>query len=252
MGASHSKKKKVEPVAPRPVIKAPPDTLDAHFSATSSQRRMEAVHDMTRLTLRPEPKEKKEKEIDPNGKEATSDYKKKLFMKNTLGWYYYLPASMRPQPKLSAAVAAAEHDEADDVPAGATKKRNMMMLCEMCATGNWPQAQALIDLVGLSVNEPDDEGELPLCAAAANGHHTLVLKLYRDYRVNLMQRRPEDGATALIAAAEAREIRSVEAILQCATLLPVRLCLLVYVLEKIYATDTYRKCDRLSFVRQSY
>jgi hypothetical protein len=221
MGASQSKKKKVEPVVQRPLIKAPPDTLDGHFSATSSQRRMEAVHDLTILTLRPEPKEKKKKTPDPNGKEATSEYKKKLFMRNTLGWYYYLPAGMRPRPKLSAAVAAAEHDEAEDVPAGAIKKRNKMLLCEMCAQGNWPQAQALIDLAGLSVNEADDEGELPLCAAAANGHHALVLKLYRDYRVNLMQRRPDDGATALIAAAEAREVKCVEALLQCAVLLPV-------------------------------
>jgi len=153
-------------------------------------------------------------------------------MKNTLGWYYYLPAFMRPRPKLSAAVAATEH-EGEGVPDGATKQRNKMLLCEMASQGNWSQMQGLIDLVGLNVNEEDEKGELPLCAAASNGHHTVVLKLFRDYRVNLLQRRTDDGATALIAAAEAREVRSVEALLTCAKLLPVRLAF-----EHLHIADT--------------
>jgi len=39
------------------------------------------------------------------------------------------------------------------------------------------QVEALLDLVGLNVNEPDEEGELPLCAAATNGHGTIILKV---------------------------------------------------------------------------
>jgi hypothetical protein len=156
-----------------------------------------------------------------NGKDNTSDYKKRLFMRKTLGWYYWLPSFVRPRPKLSAVVAAVDNDE--DVPAGATKKRNKMLLCEMAAQGNWDQVQALIDLVGLNINEADAEGEVALIAAASNGHANLVTKLFRDYRANLLEKRADDGYTALIAAAEAREIGSVRALLKCAEVLPVRL-----------------------------
>ena len=79
----------------------------------------------------------------------------------------------------------------------------------------------LLDLVGLSVNEPDEEGELPLCAAASNGHANVILKLFRDYRVNVLLARTEDGNTALICAAEARELGATKALLECGRLLPV-------------------------------
>ena len=51
------------------------------------------------------------------------------------------------------------------------------------------QVEALLDMVRLNVNEPDEEGELPVCAAAANGHGNLILKLFRDYRVNILNAR---------------------------------------------------------------
>jgi hypothetical protein len=97
-----------------------------------------------------------------------------------------------------------------------------MLLCEMAAKGNWSKIQALIDLVELNVNEPDEQGELALCAAAANGHDKVVIKLFRDYRVNIVASRETDGYTALVAAAEAGELACVVALLECARILPVR------------------------------
>mmetsp|Transcript_11658 Transcript_11658/g.14062 ORF Transcript_11658/g.14062 Transcript_11658/m.14062 type:complete len:321 (-) Transcript_11658:2-964(-) len=211
------KKSQIEPIKTDAVaFKPPPATLN-EFMDMANGVRMEAVVDQNRLTMRPAPEETKEKSKDPNGKDAISNYKKKLFLKNTLGWYYYLPAFMRPTPRMK---INQENDA--NVPVGAIKQRNKMLLCEMAAKGNWSQCQALIDLVGLNVNEPDEEGELVLCAAAANGHDQIVLKLFRDYRVNLLASRSTDGATALIVAAQAGELSCVMALLECARILPVR------------------------------
>lgn len=216
--------KKNNGVAPEPprkhAFKPPPDDLNDHFDLTRGVR-MEAVNDFHTFTMRPAPKEKRDKPNDPTSRDATSKYKKRLMMKNTLGWYYYLPSFLRPRPKLAAAVA-----QVDDAPlevVGATKKRNKMLLTEMLERGKWGDATGLIDLAGLNVNEPDEEGELPLCVAAARGHDRIILKLYRDYRANLLAQRPHDGAHALIAAAENRQVKSVEALLECARLMPVRL-----------------------------
>lgn len=210
------KKGKVEPVKTDKVsFKPPPATLNEHISLKSGVR-MEAVVEQSRLIMRPAPLGKKEKTEDHNGKDSISNYKKKLLLKNSLGWYYYLPAFLRPTPRMKI------NAEDGDVPAGAIKKRNKMLLCEMAAKGNWSQCQALIDLVGLDVNEPDDEDELVLCSAAAHGHDEIVIKLFRDYRVDLLGARKSDGFTALIAAAEAGELGCVIAILECARILPVR------------------------------
>jgi len=130
------KKKMTSPVVKRPAFKVPPKELGEHRGLN---QRLEAVVGETVLTLKAAPREHHMRKEDPNGKENISDYKKQLFMKNTLGWYYYLPAFMRPKLRLSAAVAAVEHDDEDDGVVGATKKRNKMLLCESCAQGNWSQ-----------------------------------------------------------------------------------------------------------------
>mmetsp|Transcript_42492 Transcript_42492/g.85931 ORF Transcript_42492/g.85931 Transcript_42492/m.85931 type:complete len:242 (+) Transcript_42492:96-821(+) len=214
-----SKKKNTKKVTPMKVsFKPPPDSLNEHFG-TANKVRMEAGVSETMLTMKQAPK--KHSESSMSGKEGISDYKKELLLRNTLGWYYYLPPFMRPKPKLSTAVAAAE--TGDDVIAGATKRRNMMLLCEMASRGKWAEMESLIDLAGLSVNEADPDGETPLCAAAANGHDKVILKLFRDYRVNLLNVRPGCGKSALIVAAEASEVEAAKALLACAKLLPVRL-----------------------------
>lgn len=215
-----SKKNNKKKVAPQKVsFKPPPESLNEHFG-TTSEVRMEAVVSGTMLTMKQAPKGK---EAVTSVKDGVSNYKKNLYLRNTLGWYYYLPAFMRPKPKLQAAVAAADTEEDANVPAGATKRRNMMLLCEMATRGNWSQMEALIDLSNLNVNEADTDGEIPLCAAAANGHDKVIVKLFRDYRVNLLNTRPASGETALIAAAQASEVGAAKALLECAKLLPVRL-----------------------------
>jgi len=50
-------------------------------------------------------------------------------------------------------------------------------------------------------------------------------QLFRDYRVNLLNARGDDGFTALICAAKAREVAAAEALLECAKVLPARLAL---------------------------
>ena len=132
------KKVAVEPVK-KPTFRLPPETVNEHFDLAKGVR-MEAVPTSTLLTMRPAPKEKKEKKHNPHSKEHMSDYKKKLYLKKTLGWYYYLPKSMRPVPKLSSAVAAVNADDDDGV-VSATKARNKMLLCEACAEGKWDQVR---------------------------------------------------------------------------------------------------------------
>lgn len=219
MSTKRKNKKKVAPM--KVAFKPPPETLNEHFGMANSVR-MEAVVSGSMLTMRPAPKGGKNEGFSAN-KDGVSNHKKNLYMRNTLGWYYYLPAFMRPRPKLEAAVAAADEDGDENGFAGATKMRNMMMLCEMASRGNWSQMEALIDLAGLNVNEADKDGEIPLCAAAANGHGKVILRLFRDYRVNLLNQRPTSGETALIAAAEASEVEATKALLECAKVLPVRL-----------------------------
>ena len=68
----------------RPAFKQPPKELGEHRGL---HQRLEAVASGTTLTLKAAPREHKAKKVDPNGKEATSEYKKRLFMKHTLGWW---------------------------------------------------------------------------------------------------------------------------------------------------------------------
>ena len=170
------------------------------------------------LTLRPIPKEVKKDE--KQNEDASSAYKKKLFLRKTLGWYYWLPSFVRPRRKLSKVVATIENKDENTMVAGATKSRNKMLLCEACADGRRGAAEALLDLAQLKLDEESEEGELPLCAAAANDRGKLIMELY-EYRPNILKARSNDGLTALMVAAQKGQVDAAKALLRCGDLLPV-------------------------------
>jgi hypothetical protein len=112
------KKGKVIPTKEEAVtFKPPPATLNEHIDFTKGVR-MEGVVDQSRLTLRPAASVDSG-ENKASAKEPLSEYKKKLILKNTLGWYYYLPRFMRPKPKLNV-----HSEDEENVPAGAIRARN--------------------------------------------------------------------------------------------------------------------------------
>jgi hypothetical protein len=198
-------------------IAPPPDKLNPYIGIQAPITR-EASVSFHSFTMRPVEKEKKEPRVQESSSVADS-YKKRSNLRKTLGWYYYVPAFLRPRKRMSAVVASM--DSEDVVLAGATKNRNKALLIDACAAGNWSTVCSLLDMASLSINEAGENGELPLCAAATKGQGAVILKIYDYCRPDLLKARAEDNMTPLMCAAQEGQVEAATALLKCGDLLPV-------------------------------
>ena len=198
-------------------IAAPPDALPEYVGIQAPIMR-EAHVTFHSFSMRPVAKKKAR----PKPEDKLSKAQKKRYMVKTLGIYYYLPRFMHPRKKLSAVVAMEASREDDLVLAGATKQRNKMLLVESAAKGHFGTMTGILEMGGLNINDPDEDGELALCAAAAHGQSSAILKVYEYCRPDLLKARDEDGMTPLMSAAEAGQVEAATALLKCGDLLPVR------------------------------